>query len=280
MNDGCKIYVRNYLPDNPKGPTCVILSGLTRNAKDGHKLAMSIKNHGTLPCQVISIDYRGRGKSDYCHWSQYTVPREASDVADVMVALGIHKGVIIGTSRGGLVAMALGTMRPGLLSGVVLNDIGPELEIEGLTRIMSYVGIKPIIENWEDAERLTRAVNPDFQMSKEEWIEFTKRIYKEVDGKPTLDYDQSLGLSFKSMKPKKGNPIPTFWKLFDSLKNLPLLIIRGDRSDLFSSRVMSDMALSHGSAETLTVKNRGHAPFLDEPEVLPKIIALLKKSKI
>jgi pimeloyl-ACP methyl ester carboxylesterase len=164
------------------------------------------------------------------------------------------------------------------LSGVVLNDIGPELELPGLQRIMSYVGVKPSLETWGDAERITRAVNPGFKMTDTEWEDFTKRIYRDVDGKPVLNYDQTLGLSFKSLKPKTGAPIPTFWKLFDSLRHLPLLIIRGEHSDLFSKRVMQDMAISHGNAETFTVKKRGHAPFLDEAGVLTKIISLLKKS--
>src|SRR5690606_30155369 len=101
---------------------------------------------------VYTLDYRGRGRSAYdSDWRNYQVVNELLDVLDFMTLSELNDAAIIGTSRGGILAMIMAAARPGNMGAVVLNDIGPVIEREGLLRIISYVGRVPLPASWPEA---------------------------------------------------------------------------------------------------------------------------------
>ncbi len=128
--DGLKIHVRLYGTAREGVLPALCLPGLTRNAADFHHLALALSQDR----QVICVTFRGRGLSDYDpDPSHYAVPVEAGDTLAVLSQLDVHRAIFIGTSRGGIVTMALSSVAPDMIAGVVLNDIGPVLEIGALS---------------------------------------------------------------------------------------------------------------------------------------------------
>ena len=146
--DGLRLYFRDYGdPLSPRAPV-LCLGGLTRNARDFESLAPHLAAHRRVVCP----DYRGRGRSDYDDdWRNYTPAVYLRDILDILTALDLHRVVVIGTSMGGLLAMALAVTRPGALRAVVLNDIGPEIDPAGLARIKTYVGGDERPADWDRA---------------------------------------------------------------------------------------------------------------------------------
>src|SRR3712207_6605566 len=123
--DGLRLYARDYGPDAGAALPVVCLPGLARTSEDFHDLAQALSADPRRPRRVLALDYRGRGRSEWDpDWRNYDVRVELNDVLQVLAAAGIDKAVFVGTSRGGLIVMALGAVRPTLLAGAVLNDVG------------------------------------------------------------------------------------------------------------------------------------------------------------
>ena len=118
-----------------------------RFRRSGEALATDRKQ----PRRVVALDYRGRGLSEYDRDpANYSFQTEIADVLAVATALDCLPAVIVGTSRGGILAMLLAALRPSAIAGCVLNDIGPVIEPKGLVRIKGYVGKLPQPANFDD----------------------------------------------------------------------------------------------------------------------------------
>ena len=184
--DGLRLHARVYSVPNSKRLPVVCLPGLTRNARDFHALAIHLSQKAAIRRKVIAFDYRGRGRSSYDrNWRNYDVAVEAGDIVAGLIAAGIERGHFIGTSRGGLIIHMLGAKRPALLKTIVLNDIGPAVEGEGLAKIRSYLtqGLKP--KTMTEAVALQRATHgPAFPaLTEADWERFTAAIYREQSGR-------------------------------------------------------------------------------------------------
>jgi len=190
--DGLQLYTRDY-DIAPGGLTPVLcLAGLTRNTRDFDGLAA----HLAQTRRVVCADMRGRGRSAYDPtWSNYSIPVETGDVLALCAALGLDQTVIVGTSRGGLLASVIAMMKPALLKGVVLNDVGPEIDPRGIARIAGYVGKQDTAPaDWDAAMAGIKAVNGDmFTLDDGEWMAITRAIFRDENGKPVLDYDTKIG---------------------------------------------------------------------------------------
>ena len=274
--DGIRTYYRRYPAQGDTGKTPVIcLHGLTRNSRDFEDLAPIIAEMGRT---VVAIDVRGRGRSDYdANPDNYTPATYVEDVIGLLEELGWSQIISIGTSMGGLMTMILSTARPGLLTGVVMNDIGPELDPEGLKRIQGYVGGAGRFANWEEAGEALRAINGvafPKQTGSEFWIAFAKRTCRALDsGEIVLDYDANI-----SKPVKNGDVAPAdLWPFFDGLKGIPLLLVRGAISDLLAMDCVEKMADRHGDMRLAQVSDVGHAPLLTETDALEPIKALLNR---
>jgi len=272
-SDGLKLHARIH-GEHLTGATPVIcLPGLTRNARDFDPLATYLSEKSATPRKVIAFDYRGRGRSAYDrNWHNYTVLIEAGDIVAGLIALGVEHGHFIGTSRGGLIIHVLGSMRPTLLKSVVLNDVGPVLEGEGLAHIKSYLTRAPKPATMADAVAVQRTAHGAAfpALSDEDWTRFTAAIYREQSGRPESDFDPALLKTIKGFD--LNRPIPDIWPQFEGLCGVPLLAIRGENSKLLSPATLAEMARRHGDCETVTVDGQGHPPML-ETGTLPETIA-------
>jgi pimeloyl-ACP methyl ester carboxylesterase len=222
--------------------------------------------------RVLALDYRGRGLSDHDRdWRNYSLEVENTDVLSVLAAMQIDGSIFIGTSRGGLHAMLLTATRPGVLRGAVLNDIGPVLEPRGMARIRSYVGKLPVPNSIGDAVNLLKEMMRErfSGLSATEWETYAKMTFADEVGRIAMRYDRNL------MKPLEvldlEQPLPAFWPQFDGLHNIPLLVIRGENSDLLSVDTVNEMLRRHPDAELCMVKGQGHAPLLIDEETIDRI---------
>jgi len=265
-----------HFEDEGTGQPVLCLAGLTRNSADFGFLAPHLAD-----CRLIRMDYRGRGQSDYAtDFMSYNILREAQDAVELLDHLGLPRVTLIGTSRGGLIAMALAHLHPDRLAGVVLNDIGPEVTDTGIARIMDYVGKEPDLPDFDTAASALAHVHadtfPGVPLSR--WRAQAEAMFCEKPGGGLgLRYDARLRDALVGQA--GAGEAPDLWQMFDSLRDLPLAAIRGANSDLLSPWTFAEMQKRHPGMIAATVPDRGHVPFLDEPEALTAIRTLLERTR-
>ncbi len=275
---GLRLHVREYGAGPSQRLPVVCLPGLSRTAEDFDALAGALAADPAASRRVLALDYRGRGLSDYDRDPKnYALPVELTDVIAVLDACGAAPAVIVGTSRGGLLAMMLAAVRPDAVAGAVLNDIGPVIEVKGLMRIRDYLGKLPQPASFEEgAEILRRITDGQFpKLSPADWIAAAKRAWREKDGRLVLTYDTALAHNFAALTFDK--PLPPMWPQFEALAKKPLMVIRGANSDLLSAETVEAMNARAAAMEVLVVPDQGHAPLLVEPEVIARIGQFARK---
>lgn len=262
-HDGLTLFARHYGKSGGKGRPVFCLPGLTRNSRDFHDLATFLANHPTRPREVFCPDYRGRGQSDYDpDWKNYSPFVELLDILDLLAILGLERIAVVGTSRGGIISMLMGTLRPNAIAAAVLNDIGPVIETAGLARIMGYAGKIPLPQDWQEAAALVKAMNKRFftALSDHEWEAFARQVFNEHNGRPAPGYDENLAQALSEID--IGQKIPTMWPQFETLKSVPVMVLRGENSDLLSARTVAEMGKRHPRLASFTIHGQGHAPLL------------------
>jgi pimeloyl-ACP methyl ester carboxylesterase len=252
--------VRDYGDPLSSRVPVLCLAGLTRNAQDFGPLAEALSARGH---RVIAPDYRGRGLSERDpDPARYDIPVELEDVFAVCAALDIGAAAIVGTSRGGLLAMAMGAAKPEFLRAAVLNDVGPILEVEGLRRIAAYVGkIKPPA-NWDEAIATIKTIQADAfpALDDADWQALAEGSFVEKNGALVSSYDPALMEGLAKLDLSK--PLPPLWVYFDAIAHVPVLALRGENSPLLSQDTFEAMAARHPKFTPLLVKGQGHAPLL------------------
>ncbi|MEL7199226.1 MAG: alpha/beta hydrolase [Pseudomonadota bacterium] len=272
--DGLNLHYRDYpaRSSDAHALPVICLHGLTRNARDFEGLAV----HLSETRRVIVPDMRGRGKSDYAPSSETYKPKQyVADVELLLAETGISRFISVGTSMGGIMTMLLAANDPERIAGVVLNDIGPEIETAGLDRIGGYVGQGKSFPTWVHAARSLQETHgdafPDYEL--DQWLELAKRfMVVSQNGRISFDYDMAIAEPFSDA----GNAAPpNLWLAFEALRDVPMLLVRGALSDLISDETIRQMKARNPAMTTITVPRVGHAPTLDETEVRSAIDALL-----
>jgi len=275
--DGLKLHVRDYDDRTAPGLPAVCLPGLARTAADFEDLARALADDHDAPRRVLALDYRGRGLSDYDRDPEnYTIPVELADVLAVLTACAVLRAVFVGTSRGGLLTMALATQWPTVIAGAVLNDVGPVIEPKGLMRIKSYVGRLPQPRSFEDgAELLRRLFDAQFtRLSGPDWLAWAQRTWRLQDGRLVPTCDPQVSRALAQVDPE--HPLPPLWPQFDALAGAPLMVIRGANSDLLSAATVAAMRLRRPDAAFMEIPDQGHAPLLAEADTVAAIAAFVR----
>ena len=261
--DGVRLHARIYEP--PDGseamPPILCMPGLARNARDFEALAP----HLAASRKTIVIEFRGRGDSAFAKDPMTYVPLTyVQDVVLLLDELGIDRFAAIGTSLGGLVAMLMAASLPGRLVGVVLNDVGPELEHAGLERIRDYIGAGGSQPTWMHAARafaeLNAAIYPDYGIH--DWLRLTKRTHRLTpEGRIVTDYDKQIAAPLRLATDEQGIDL---WPAYRALGDAPVLILRGALSDILAQAAATKMAKDLPNARLVEVPGVGHAPTMDE----------------
>ncbi|UTD28821.1 alpha/beta fold hydrolase [Bradyrhizobium sp. WD16] len=275
--DGLRLHARDIAPasEGASGALPVLcLPGLTRTSADFDTLMLALANDETAPRRVVAVDYRGRGLSDFDpDIAHYSVPVEMADVLALASELGIGRAIVVGTSRGGLIALALAAAGSPLLAGVVLNDVGPVIERAGLMRIKGSVGERPVPSSWEDAAQdLKRLFGCDFPaLTDAAWRNWARRAWREQDGMLRQTYDPALAQTLAALN--ADTPLPPAWDAFDALAASPLMLVHGALSDLLSRDTIEAMQSRRPDLEVFEVADQGHAPLLDDEATITRIKA-------
>lgn len=263
---------RLHYVDEGAGRPLLCLAGLTRNLRDFDHLAPHLAD-----MRLIRMDYRGRGNSGRADPATYTVAQEAADALALLDHLGIARAALLGTSRGGLIGLYLAATAPGRLSGLCLNDIGPEVGAKGLDIIRGYLGRNPAQRTWEEAAEARARLWTGFHgVPRERWLAEVRAHYDETPAGLVIRYDPRLrqavfGAEDGAASTAAVTPAPDMWPLFDAAAGLPLCLIRGATSDLLSPATAAAMRRRRPDMIFAEVPGRGHVPFLDEPEALAAI---------
>jgi pimeloyl-ACP methyl ester carboxylesterase len=273
--DGVKLHYRDYAGPASRAPL-ICMPGLTRNARDFEPVAKLLAGKR----RMIAIEFRGRGDSGYAKDPMsYTPLTYAQDVDALLRNLGLKGFVLLGTSLGGIVTMLLAPAWKDKFKGVILNDIGPEIGAKGLERIRSYVGQGRSFETWMHAARAMSDAQGDVYPAYglNDWLRFAKRTCKLANnGRIIFDYDMKIAEPFKVPGGEAGADL---WPAFEALAGAPLLILRGENSDILEKPIAAKMLKKHKGATLATIPGVGHAPSLDEAEARDAILAFLNGVK-
>ena len=281
--DGLTLSGRQWLPQplpddgrDDKALPVLCLPGLSRNTRDFNDIAQFLRSRGH---RVIALDYRGRGKSDWDpDWRNYALSVEEKDIDAAIEMLGLDRFALLGTSRGGLHALAMGLRYPATrMAAVIFNDIGPHIETRAIHRIAATLGRKMNYSSFEDlASGLEHLLGYQFpEFGAEDWLRLAGQLASDREGHVVLDYDPALAHQFASLD--DAAPAPDLWPLYENLTDRPVLVLRGEHSDLLSPHTCQHMVESHPNAHSRTVAGQGHAPVLWDSETQEAIAGFLKE---
>jgi pimeloyl-ACP methyl ester carboxylesterase len=271
--DGLQLYYRDYAAQKPGKLPVLCLPGLSRNSRDFEHVAQRLQSGR----RVLCADLRGRGHSQHDpNWHNYHPGTYLADLLQLLDDAAVERCVFFGTSLGGILTMLTAATQPQRVAAAILNDIGPEVDPVGLARIAQYVGKAPPAHTWDDAVRIVRAAY-EFALpglSDEQWLDHTRRSYTDVNGMPRLDMDRNIG---EAVRAAPAAAAPDLWPVFDTLKAIPTLVLRGATSDILSAATLEKMHSRKPDLVHVEVPNRGHVPLLDEPEAVMAIETFLAR---
>ncbi|MBS7809427.1 alpha/beta fold hydrolase [Roseococcus pinisoli] len=250
------------------GRPVVCVHGLTRNGRDFDALAQALAAQGR---RVICPDVPGRGISDWLpDGALYAVPTYAAALVPLLTQLGEYDWV--GTSMGGLIGMGLCAI-PGVgLQRMVLNDIGPFVPVASLERIRDYLDAFPEFGSLAELEAQLRRVHAPFgPLSDAEWAHLARHSARvTAAGRFVLHYDPAIAAPM-------ANPLSDvdLWQLWEHVARRPVLVLRGESSDLLLAETAARMGQSPG-VTVETIAGCGHAPALMDPAQIGLILRFLE----
>ena len=245
-------YVEWGDPNNKRVLVCV--HGLTRQGRDFDHLAASLAD----AYRVVCPDVAGRGRSDWLREAMdYNYTVYCSDMATLIASLHAETLDWVGTSMGGIIGMVLAAMPGTPLRKLVLNDVGCVVPAAAIERIGEYVGSEPAFGSLDELEKVMRATSPFGDLTDPQWRHLSEHCAKQDDhGKWRFRYDPAISKVFAGALGRDID-LRAYW----SQVRGPVLVIRGEHSDLLTPEVLDEMR-KRPRTESLLVPRTGHVPML------------------
>ncbi len=258
--------------NNPRVLVCV--HGLSRQGRDFDQLAQAMQ----YSYRVVCPDVVGRGRSDFlANPMGYQISMYVADMVTLLARLNAGTVHWVGTSMGGLIGMGLASLKGSPIERLVLNDVGPAISAQALSRIGSYLGLPMQWPTIEAAADYLLSISEGFgPHSREQWLALTRPMLKPItgaDGKPAWapHYDPSIAVPFKAITPEYAVAGEAqLWRAYDSLR-CPTLLLRGADSDLLTTDTAQAMTERGPKAELHEFAGVGHAPTLVQPDQIERV---------
>ncbi|OXI88426.1 alpha/beta hydrolase [Burkholderia sp. AU33423] len=252
-------------PANPRVLVCV--HGLTRSGRDFDRLAAALSD----TYRVVCPDVVGRGQSDWLADPRlYAIPQYVSDMVTLIARLDVESVDWFGTSMGGLIGMAFAGLPGSPLRRMIVNDVGPRIEPDSLTRIGEYLGVQPrFATRQEGIDYLTSLSLPFGALTADEWREINGPLLRELpEGGWTIRYDPRIAEPFRATTPELAAlGEAALWHAIETT-NASLLVVRGEASDLLSRETVADMERRGRHVTHAEIPGAGHAPaFIDASQI-------------
>jgi pimeloyl-ACP methyl ester carboxylesterase len=252
----------------------VCAHGLTRTGRDFDRLARVLSRR----MRVVCPDVVGRGRSDWLRDpAGYDLPQYAADMTNLLNAIGAKQVDWLGTSMGGLIGLVMAGQPGSPVRRLVLNDIGPRMELTALQRIGAYLGQAPVLPGFEAAVQYVKAISAGFGLREQaHWEEITRSTVRPVPGGYSFHYDPGIGVPMRAMDEARlaaGQAMA--WKLYDGIA-CPTLLVRGELSDLLSVEAAAEMTARGPRPQLVTFAGVGHAPMFFDPDQIAVIDGFLQ----
>lgn len=250
---------------DPRAPrTVVCVHGLTRQGRDFDPLARALAGLGY---RVVCPDVVGRGHSGWLKDPElYGLPQYLSDAAILLAHLGVVEVDWVGTSMGGIIGMALAATEGTPIRRLVVNDIGPFLPHAPVRAIGNNLLDAPSrYASLEEAEMRLRRIHAPFgPLTDAQWRHLTEHsLVAEPNGGFRPHYDPGIGNAFRPGRVYDT----TLWETWDAI-SCPVLLLRGERSDLLRAETADEMTRRGPRATRVDISGCGHAPaLLDEAQI-------------
>lgn len=264
---------RQKLKQSPAPLLC--LASELGNSREHDKFVLTIANDARSPARIYTLDLRGRGRSDYKNVAQSDVSTDADDLISFCDANNLHHIDIVVSGYSVFAVLHALTKRPGLVRKLVLNDAAPEFDPVGIARHAALMHRNATPSNWSDcAAQLERDKGAEFpQFDTQDWQDMAHQIWRDDNGHPVPDYAKDLKrwsnlVDYDSRR-------PSLWPEFGILRNRPVLLVRGEHSDLVTQQIVEIMQSSHDDLNMLLAANQGHVPQLDRDGLSVQVLEFL-----
>ena len=247
---------------NPGALPVVCVHGYTSSAQAFNALARRLLER----YHVVALDVRGHGESAWSKSGAYQYGDQVDDLAAAVDKLGLSRFALIGTSMGGIIAMAYAGAYPERLTHLVINDIGPDVET-GSQRITQMVGSRPDeFATLEDAMAYRRQMSPIVAgRSLDDQHELALGVLRR---RPDGRWIWKMDPAYIRQRVERGAPQrPALWPALAQV-TCPTLVVWGTDSDVISEAQARRMVQTLPQGELVVVPGIGHAPTLVEPAVL------------
>ncbi|MEM7540420.1 MAG: alpha/beta hydrolase [Pseudomonadota bacterium] len=249
---------------DPDGPLILLQhgGGQTRHAWKGAGMAL-----GAAGYYAIAFDARGHGDSQWSPDGIYGQDPMVEDLISLIEILGNKRPVLVGASMGGGVSLvSIGEDRVDA-TALVLVDIGPRVEPQGVQRILDFMRHKP--DGFDSLEEVAEAI-ASYQPHRKKPKDLSglaKNLRQGDDGRFRWHWDPRFLIQRRDMD-KRMNRMETCSRNL----RLPTLLVRGGLSDVLSEDGAQAFLEMCPHSEYVNVTEAGHMVAGDRNDIFANAV--------
>ncbi len=237
-------------------PTVVCCGGVANVAMRFNYLAADLAQD----FRVVCMDWLGRGRSGWLAAEEdYSLATYAEQLRQLIQHLGGAPLIVLGSSMGGSAAIEMMARHPGLVSRLILNDVGPQIPGKRRRRRAQTIARHYVFRDPADLLRKVGAAQKNDGPASDDIrfnLTFHQTRWSDDEGGRIYRHDVRALQAYRRDAQKSLMQ----WRQWQQV-NCPLLLIHGLQSDaLFPSTIQR---MSRGKDLTLMhIPDTGHAPLL------------------
>ena len=238
--------------------------GQTRHAWGG--TAAALASGGWY---AVSLDLRGHGDSDWAGDGDYSLDAFAADLLAVAATFD-QPPVVVGASLGGISALvAQGESDHAAFAAIVLVDIAPRMEKDGVERIVAFM--RSHLDGFTSLEEAADAIAEylPHRPRPKDMSGLGKNLRLGVDGRYHWHWDPEF---VAGMRRPNGSKQPDRLLAAAANLKLPALLVRGQMSEVISEEGAAEFLATVPHAKYVDVSNAGHMVAGDRNDAFAKAV--------